>query len=78
MFFCASKGGGGGGGGGHSQQEEYPDKYLSYFSMNMYVLGTHQKCLIEALLMSTHNICFQGEEENCKYFYSGKAFYVEL
>ena len=35
--------------------------YFSYFSMKPYVVGTHLKCLIEALLMSTHNICFREE-----------------
>ena len=35
--------------------------YLSYFSMKTYVVGTHLKYLTEALLMSTHNICFHGE-----------------
>ena len=35
--------------------------YFSYSSMKTYVVGTHQKCLGEALLMSTHNICFHGE-----------------
>ena len=24
-------------------------------------MSTHKKCLAEALLMSTHNICFRGE-----------------
>ena len=28
--------------------------YFSYFSTNTYVVGTHQKRLREALLMSTH------------------------
>ena len=29
--------------------------------MKRYVVGTHQKCLTEALLMSAHNITFYGE-----------------
>ena len=33
--------------------------------MKMYVVGM-QKCLGEALLMSTHNIYFQGEKKNNK------------
>ena len=35
-----------------------PGNCFSYFSMQTYVVGTciHQKCLVEALLMSTHNI----------------------
>ena len=32
-----------------------------YFSIKTYVVGTHQKRLGEALLMSTHNICFCGD-----------------
>ena len=28
--------------------------------MKTYVVGTHLKHLAEALLMSTHNICFRG------------------
>ena len=35
--------------------------YFSYFSTKTYVVGTHNKRLGEALLMSTHNICFHGE-----------------
>ena len=35
--------------------------YFSYSSTKTYVVGTHQKRLAEALLMSTHNICFRGE-----------------
>ena len=27
----------------------------------IYVVGTHKKCLSEALLMSTHHICFHRE-----------------
>ena len=32
-----------------------------YYEVKTYVVGTHQKCLSEGLLMSTHNICFRGE-----------------
>ena len=35
--------------------------YFSYFSTKIYVVGTHQKCLGEALLIGTHNICFHME-----------------
>ena len=35
--------------------------YFSYFSMKIYVVGTHKKRLAEALLMSNYNICFHGE-----------------
>ena len=35
--------------------------YLSYFSTKIYGVGTHKKRLTEALLMSTHNVCFHGE-----------------
>ena len=38
-----------------------PDKYFSYFSSNIYVVGTCYKGLGEALLMSTHNTHFHGE-----------------
>ena len=37
---------------------------FSYFSINPYFVGNHQKHLAEMLLMSTHNICFYGEREN--------------
>ena len=30
-------------------------RYFSYFSTKTYVLGIHQKCLAEALLMNTNN-----------------------
>ena len=33
-------------------------RYLSYFSIKIYVVGTHFKQLGKALLISTHNICF--------------------
>ena len=36
----------------------YWEKYFSYFSAKTYVVG---ECLCEALLMSTHNLCFCGE-----------------
>ena len=36
-------------------------KISFYFSYKKYAVGTHSKCLTEALLMSTHNICFYGE-----------------
>ena len=32
--------------------------FFSYFWIKKYVMGTHQKHLIEVLLMNTHNICF--------------------
>ena len=35
--------------------------YFSYFSKKTYVVDTHKKHLTEALLMSTHNICFLRE-----------------
>ena len=38
--------------------------FFSYFSIKTYVVGTHWKRLVEALPMSTHNICFYGELEN--------------
>ena len=36
-------------------------KHISSFSTKTYVMGTDQKCLTEALLISSHNICFCGE-----------------
>ena len=35
--------------------------YFSYFSTKTYTVGTYQKCLCEALLISTHSICFHVE-----------------
>ena len=32
--------------------------YVSYYTMKTYIVGTHQMCLIEVLLMSTHDIMF--------------------
>ena len=48
----------------HSFREEGDqDFFLSSFSTKTHVMGihTHLKCLAEALLMSTHNICFHGQ-----------------
>ena len=36
-------------------------RYFSYLSKKKYVVGTHQKRLSEALLMSTHNIRFHAD-----------------
>ena len=39
----------------------------SEYKVNIFLIlsqkhvGTHQKCLVEVLLMSTHNICFHGD-----------------
>ena len=44
--------------------------YFSYFSTKTYVVGTHLKCLTEALLMSTHNLCFCGEIRKILIWYS--------
>ena len=52
--------------------------YFSYFSIKTYVVGTHQKRLAKALLMSTHSICFRGEIRKilCWYtFLSGAIWY---
>ena len=35
--------------------------FFFYFYIKTYIVSTHQKRLNEALLMSTHNICFHGE-----------------
>ena len=32
-----------------------------YFSKKMYVVGSHQNCLLQALLIGTHNICFRRD-----------------
>ena len=37
--------------------------HVSYFSIKTYVVGTQQKCLTEALLLSNHSICFCGEKK---------------
>ena len=34
---------------------------FAYFSIKTYVMGTHENRFTEAILMSTHNICFYGE-----------------
>ena len=39
----------------------------------MNVVGTHLKCLNEALQMSTHNIHFHGEITKKKYIYIGSS-----
>ena len=31
------------------------------FSIKTYIMGTHYNRLIEAILMSTHYVCFYGE-----------------
>ena len=36
------------------------DDNFPYFSLKTYVVGTHKNRLGEAILMSTHNICFKG------------------
>ena len=28
-------------------------------------MGVHQNCLSEAILMTTHNVCFGGFEQKC-------------
>ena len=38
---------------------KFLDNLLQFFIKC--VVGTHQRCLTEALLMSTQNICFYGE-----------------
>ena len=37
----------------NSRSERVSGQYFSYFSMKTYFVGTHQKRLCEALLMST-------------------------
>ena len=38
----------------------YPHN-IFLISLQKHVVGTHLKCLGEALLMRSHNICFHGE-----------------
>ena len=45
-------------------------EYFSYFCTKTYVVGTHQKCLGEALLMRTHNICFCADIRKIIYLIS--------
>ena len=42
-------------------KEKYLGIIVGYFFL--YFLGTHEKHLAEGLLMSTYNICFDGELE---------------
>ena len=44
---------------------------FSYSSAKSYVVGAHLNCLEEAILMSTHNICFSGE---IRLFFKKKKF----
>ena len=39
-----------------------------YFHMKIYVVGTLNKCLVEVLLISTHNIHFSAEIRKYSYF----------
>ena len=48
---------------------EHPDNYFSYFSTKIYIVGTHEKRLGEALLMSTYNIYFYGEIRRISYLW---------
>ena len=41
----------------------YPQNIFR-ISPRKHIVGTHQKGLLEALLMSTHNMCFCGEIRN--------------
>ena len=40
---------------------------ISLISAN--IVGTHENCLSEAVLMSTHNLCFEQEYEKYQNFY---------
>ena len=46
--------------------------YFSYFTTKTYVVGTHLKCLIEALQMSTNNICCRGESRKTSIIFGGE------
>ena len=47
--------------------------YCFLFSTKTYIAGTYFKDFPEALLMSTHNICFCGEIEHINTFLLKKA-----
>ena len=44
-----------------SRYEWVSGEVFSYVSTKTYIVGSHQKRLTQALLMSTHKICFHGE-----------------
>ena len=56
----------------------FSGKCFSYFSMKTFVMGTHLKHLTEALLVSTHNICFNGEVRKYQHFLVENMPYLEL
>ena len=45
-----------------SDSNEYPQHMFLWFSIKTYVVGIHFNPLGEAILMSTHNICFYPNE----------------
>ena len=57
-------------------------KLIFLISPLKHVVGTHQKCLSKALLMSTHNICFHGEIRKTSvlfwFFLAEKEYKVRL
>ena len=57
-------------------------KYFLFFfftkKVHVYVLGTHQKCLEEALLMSTQNIYFNEEIRKTSIFCAEKKKYAMI
>ena len=46
---------------------------FSYPSVKTYVLGTQKNCLIETVLLSTHNICFGWEIRKLNFRYVTKV-----
>ena len=59
-----------------STEKQNKEALIFCFFMKTYVAGTHEKCLGEALLMSTHNIRFYGEIR--KKYLSEHNSYLEL
>ena len=52
---------------------------FSYLSIKTYVVGTHCKFFGEALLMSTHSVCFCGEiRKNMSTIWLKKVLELEL
>ena len=41
-------------------------------------MGTHWNCLGEAVLMSTHNLCFEQKYEKCQRFLSENFQFFEV
>ena len=53
-------------------------EYFSYFSMKIYVVGTHSKCLEKALLMCTHYMFPWRNKINISTFWMKNVPYLDL